>query len=153
MRIGAGGSPVKGKKAAGILFTDGTKILLLKRSNEGDHGNTWSLPGGKGKDGETEIGNAIRETKEETGLDNLKIKPGFEHNYSYTFSDFKGNKVQKTVVFFIGHSLGNQTVRLSHEHMDFLWLPYEQARMQIYFESVRLLLDEVESFLDKKYSK
>jgi hypothetical protein len=44
-------------------------------------------------------------------------------------------------------------VRLSHEHMDFLWLPYEQARMQIYFDSVRILLDEVESFLDKKYSK
>ena len=116
-------------------------------------GKYWDFPKGKLEGNEKWIDAALRETKEETGLDNLKIKPGFEHNYSYTFSDFKGNKVQKTVVFFIGHSLGNQTVRLSHEHMDFLWLPYEQARMQIYFESVRLLLDEVESFLDKKYSK
>lgn len=116
-------------------------------------GKYWDFPKGKLETNEKWIDAALRETKEETGLDNLKIKPGFEHNYSYTFSDFKGNKVQKTVVFFIGHSLSNQTVRLSHEHMDFLWLPYEQARMQIYFESVRLLLDEVESFLDKKYSK
>lgn len=116
-------------------------------------GKYWDFPKGKLETNEKWIDAALRETKEETGLDDIKIKSGFEHNYSYTFSDFKGNKVQKTVVFFIGHSAGSQTVRLSHEHMDFLWLPYEQARMQIYFESVRLLLDEVESFLDKKYSK
>lgn len=116
-------------------------------------GKYWDFPKGKLESNEKWIDAALRETKEETGLENIRIENNFEHNYSYSFNDFKGNKVQKTVVFFIGQSLTDQSVRLSHEHMDFLWLGYEQARMQIYFESVRLLLDEVESFLIKKYSK
>lgn len=115
-------------------------------------GKYWDFPKGKLESNEKWIDAALRETKEETGLTNIAIEDGFEHNYSYIFNDFKGNKVEKTVVFFIGLPQLEAQVTLSHEHMDFLWLPYEQARMQIYFESVRLLLDEVETFLNKKYN-
>lgn len=113
-------------------------------------GKYWDFPKGKLEHSEKWIDAALRETKEETGLENIYIESNFEHSYSYTFNDFKGNKVEKTVVFFIGKQDNDAEVTLSHEHMDFLWLPYDQARMQIYFESVRLLLDEVENFLIKK---
>ena len=113
-------------------------------------GKYWDFPKGKLENTEKWIDAAIRETKEETNLDNLIIEEGFEHSYSYIFNDFKGNKIEKTVVFFIGKAEMNTQVTLSYEHVDFLWLPYDQARMQIYFQSVRFLLDEVESFLIKK---
>ncbi len=113
-------------------------------------GKYWDFPKGKLENSEKWIEAAIRETKEETNLDNLVIEEGFEHSYSYVFNDFKGNKIEKTVVFFIGKADLNSQVTLSYEHVDYLWLPYDQARMQIYFQSVRFLLDEVESFLIKK---
>ena len=92
----------------------------------------------------------INEAKEETGLD-LTLNDKFEYSYSYTFNDFKGNKIEKTVIFFIGIAEQESIVTLSYEHIDYLWLPYEQARMQIHFESVRKLIDEVEIFLNKEY--
>jgi bis(5'-nucleosidyl)-tetraphosphatase len=113
-------------------------------------GKYWDFPKGKLENNEKWIDAAIRETKEETNLDNLFIEEGFEHSYSYVFNDFKGNKIEKTVVFFIGKAEINTQVTLSYEHVDYLWLPYDQARMQIYFQSVRFLLDEVELFLIKK---
>lgn len=113
-------------------------------------GKYWDFPKGKLENNEKWIDAAIRETKEETNLDNLVIEEDFEHSYSYIFNDFKGNKIEKTVVFFIGKAEINTQVTLSYEHVDYLWLPYDQARMQIYFQSVRFLLDEVESFLIKK---
>ena len=61
-------------QAAGILFTDGKKILLLKRSNDCDEPNTWGLPFGGGRKGESPIGTAMRETKEETGLKSIPGK-------------------------------------------------------------------------------
>jgi 8-oxo-dGTP pyrophosphatase MutT (NUDIX family) len=115
-RIGSGGTKVKGKRAAAILFTDGKAILLLKRSGEGDHVGSWCLPGGKSKEGETEIGNAIRETKEETGLDSI---PGFRFD-----SMTSRNGRQKFTTFFYKV---NQPfdVNLSKEHSEWNWINFE----------------------------
>ena len=66
-RIGADGGCRFGNRGAGILFTDGKKVLLLKRAAPGDHPNTWGQPGGKVEIGETYIDAAIREAKEECG--------------------------------------------------------------------------------------
>lgn len=56
--------------AAGILFrsNDG-RVLLVRRSAEGDHAGEWGIPGGKVEDGETTAEAAVREAAEEIGLD------------------------------------------------------------------------------------
>jgi bis(5'-nucleosidyl)-tetraphosphatase len=114
-------------------------------------GKYWDFPKGKLEKDEKWLEAALRETKEESGLD-LSIEDGFEHSYTYTFNDFRGNKIEKTVVFFIGKANDESIVTLSYEHIDYLWLPFEQAHMQIHFESVRQLLGEVEVFLEKRYN-
>jgi 8-oxo-dGTP pyrophosphatase MutT (NUDIX family) len=54
--------------AAGVLVrAPSGKILLLKRSYEGDAAGQWAFPGGKQEDGETLETCAVRETLEETG--------------------------------------------------------------------------------------
>lgn len=115
-RIGAGGTKVKGKKAAAILFTDGKAMLLLKRAGEGDHIGKWALPGGKCKDGETEIGNAVREVKEETGLGDI---PGYRFNSLTT-----KNGRQKFTTFF--YKVPEPfTVNLSKEHSAWEWVNFD----------------------------
>lgn len=56
-------------RAAGMMLMapDGA-VLLLQRSNDGDHPGEWCFPGGKLEDGETPAAAAVRETKEETGF-------------------------------------------------------------------------------------
>jgi ADP-ribose pyrophosphatase YjhB (NUDIX family) len=67
--IGEGGRRYWGDKGAGILFTDGKSVLLLKRAQFGsaDNVGTWGIPGGKAEKGESAIDTAVRETKEEAG--------------------------------------------------------------------------------------
>ena len=66
-RIGKQGTKYWGQRGAGIIFTDGTSMLLLRRSEKGDNKGRWGLPGGKAEDGETMLGTAQRETREEIG--------------------------------------------------------------------------------------
>lgn len=107
----------------------------------------WDFAKGKLKDGETWRHGARREALEETGID-VDLHPSFEHSYAYTFNDNRGNKVEKTVVFFIAKASYDSQIRLSQEHVDYLWLSYHQARMQLPFENIKHLLDQVEQFLE-----
>lgn len=126
---------------------DDTRTYLLLQYP----GKYWDLPKGKLESDERWLDAASREAKEETGLD-ISIHNDFEYSYTYTFNDFRGNKIEKTVVFFVGKAERDSHVTLSFEHIDYLWLPYEQAKLQINFENVKELLTEVENFLNKKYA-
>ena len=52
----------------GIVFDDQGRLLLIQRANEPGKG-LWSLPGGRVEPGETDFEAAVRELREETGLD------------------------------------------------------------------------------------
>ena len=56
----------KTKEAAGIFFTDGRSVLLLKRRPPGTMPNTWGLPGGH-IENESPQAAAHRESREECG--------------------------------------------------------------------------------------
>ena len=118
-RIGEGGSKVSGKKAAGIFFTDGHKVLMLKRREE-DNG-TWALPGGKAKKGETQIGAAIRETKEETGLEAI---PG------HRFEDFTSANGRKTFTCYMYRVSEPFDVDISDEHTAWEWMNLDDLNSQ-----------------------
>ena len=51
-----------------VVVSDGTKVVLIQRKNEPFQG-AWALPGGFVDYGETVEQAALREVKEETGLD------------------------------------------------------------------------------------
>lgn len=50
--------------AATVVLNDNNQILLLKGPRRG-----WELPGGQVEEGESLSDAAVRETKEETGID------------------------------------------------------------------------------------
>jgi 8-oxo-dGTP diphosphatase len=60
--------PEDPRVGVGVIVTKGERILLIKR--KGVHGRgMWSTPGGHLEYGESPEACAIRETKEETGID------------------------------------------------------------------------------------
>lgn len=65
-------------KAVSAVIIKNTKVLLVKRSQPPLNG-TWNLPGGKVKDGESEIEAIKREILEESGLSITRAQPLGEH--------------------------------------------------------------------------
>lgn len=114
-RIGKDGKKYWGSKAAGIFFTDGQKVLLLKRSKKGDNEGTWGLPGGKVEENETLIDAAKREAKEECGkvegsrFEDIKEQDGM-HNWTTFFF-----KIKKPF-----------DCKLSDEHTDYKWVDIKE---------------------------
>jgi 8-oxo-dGTP diphosphatase len=61
--------------AAGILVTDGTRVLLQHRAAWTHEGDSWAVPGGARDSHEDAIAAALREAGEETSLDPDDIHP------------------------------------------------------------------------------
>jgi 8-oxo-dGTP pyrophosphatase MutT (NUDIX family) len=141
-RIGKDGGRYWGGKGAGVFFTNGKKVLLLKRSGKGDNGGTWGLPGGKLEEGESSIDGAIREAKEECGrikgqrFDDLKETDGL-HDWTTFF--FKVEKPFKC--------------KLSDEHTDYKWVELENIKKYNLHPKLRENLDRHLTVVKKSFKK
>ncbi len=101
------------RKAAGILFTDGSKFLILK-----DNKNVWSLPGGKKENKESSWQNAYRETFEET-----KFKADIKKCIG-KFPDFNDGKNYTTFICLTDDLF---ECTLSNEHKKYKWVDFEDC--------------------------
>ena len=117
--------------------------LLLKHAN----GNHWSFPKGHVEEGENPKETALRELEEEAGLVLQEFPSDFSRTTSYTF-ERAGQKVSKTVIYFLGLISREVKVRLSPEHLDYVWLPYRDAREKLTYENDKQLLDWAEKKLN-----
>ncbi len=115
-RIGKDGKNYRSKEGAGILFTDGKHILLLKRA-EGDEIDRWGIPGGKVKPGELAIDAAIREAKEEAGRVRGQRVGKFEE---------KDNLFRWTT--FVFKVTKPFSVTLNHEHKEYKWIEIDKMK-------------------------
>tara|TARA_Y100001970_G_C13771192_1_gene620579 strand:+ start:138 stop:575 length:438 start_codon:yes stop_codon:yes gene_type:complete len=96
--------------------------------------------------GEQLVDCAKRELLEETGIADIKLVDGFTDVISYTYSENDQTHYKK-VDFFLGETQV-QEIKISHEHTDFMWLPFEQALENLTFDNARTLLTSAKSFLD-----
>jgi len=126
------GSDASTAEAAGRRVADARRVeyLLL------DYGRHWDFPKGHVDAGEDELAAAVRELHEETGLTRPQVVSGFRHEIVYFFRDRKKGLVRKTVVFFLAE-VSVRDVVLSHEHVGFEFLPYEQARKRVTYASAK----------------
>lgn len=116
------------------------EYLLIQHEGGTEH---WDFPKGKLEEGEDELQAALRELKEETGLDVI-VQGEFQESFEYDFIDHDGLPAHKKVTFFVGLAQ-SYNVKLSDEHQNAQWLSYEEARPKLTFANAKILLDRVQA--------
>ncbi len=128
-----------------ILFRkENEKMLFLLLLYPSGH---WDFVKGKIESGESPRVTAIRETREETGITDVKFLDYFEEWIQYEFQ-FEGELVQKKVVFFLGETK-TKDIKISHEHLNYTWMDYSTAMEKITFENAKTVLSKSYALLSE----
>ena len=132
--------------SAGIVIfrKENDKILFLLLHYPSGH---WDFVKGKMESGESPHETAIRETKEETGIEDVKFVDGYEEWIEYNFQ-YDGELVHKKVVFFLGETQTKE-VQISHEHLSFTWMDYVTAMDKTTFDNAKTVLSKAYELLSK----
>jgi len=128
-----------------VLFRkENKKILFLLLHYPSGH---WDFVKGKIENGESPHQTTIRETKEETGITDIKFLDNFEEWIQYNFQ-FEGELVQKKVIFFLGETK-TKDIKISHEHLNYTWMDYSTAMEKITFDNAKTVLSKSYTLLSK----
>ncbi|MEK7650123.1 MAG: NUDIX domain-containing protein [Patescibacteria group bacterium] len=134
---------VKVERSAGaILFRrQGGRVwyVLLQYATR----NHWTFPRGRLEEGERPIDAARREIEEETGISRVKFIPGYKETIHFRYQwppKTEGAEQRlKFITFYLGEVFG-RTIKISEEHKNFVWAPYEKAMKIIKHKNSRELL-------------
>src|SRR5579884_3714243 len=107
---GSPGSHQKDFYAGGVVVRDGQVVVIVPK-RRGAHGDdVLALPKGHLDGDETELEAAVREVREETGVEAEPIEKLGEIEYTY---DRAGRRVDKRVAFYL---LEYRSGELGHDH-------------------------------------
>lgn len=136
---------IKEKSCGALIYRknkqnqDKYELLLIKHCS----GGHWSFPKGHVESGENELETALREIKEETGLD-VHLLEGFRKSVEY----FPKPHVKKQVVYFLGHPRADDTVRRQEEEIsEYRWCSLDEADSYVTFRNDKNLIREAKMFL------
>ena len=127
------------KSCGAVIFyrnKQNTKVLLVKNSN----GRYWSFPKGHIENDENEQETALREIKEETGLD-VTLAKGFREISEYC----PFGKIRKRVVFFLAQAF-TDSVKIQEEEIDsYIWVDLQQARKLCTYDNDLRIIEKAET--------
>ena len=118
--------------------------LVVGMRRRGRDGVTWTLPKGTPSRGETTEETALREVREETGLQ-VRITAPLP-SIEYTFIQ-DGTRIRKTVHYFLMEPTGGDLARHDHEFEAVRWVPFSEAGALLSFQTERDLVATAESRL------
>ncbi len=134
---------IEERSAGAVIFRkieNGYLYLLLHYPS-----GHWDFVKGKIEEGEQNQQTVIRESREETGISDLKFIDGFKETIEYNFQ-YDGKLVHKSVIFFLAKTETSNIV-ISHEHLDFAWLNFDDALEKTTYENARILLKKANKLL------
>ncbi|TVL91956.1 NUDIX hydrolase [Streptomyces sp. SAJ15] len=125
--------------AASVVVVDGSGSILLQRRRDND---MWALPGGVMHIGESLPDCAIRETREETGIDvEIVGIVGTYTNPGHVFAYDDGEVRQEFSICFLARPLGGQ-VAVSEESTDVRWFAPGEIDALPMVPSIRKRVDD-----------
>lgn len=134
---------MKEKSCGAILYRKHKGIIeyLLIKSLANGH---WGFPKGHIEEDETESQTALREIKEEVGLD-VELNTTFREEIHYTVNE----NINKTVVFFIAEVINPEIKLQAIEISDFIWASFDACLDLIIHDSNKDVLKKAKDFLNK----
>ena len=127
-----------------------SELLFCLVQHQSEH---WGFPKGHPEKNESEEKTALRELKEETGLEEVKLVQDISFGQNYIFEK-NGVRYDKSVKYFLGIVATKDTNTLD-EFMDEItgvkWLSYKETRDLITFENTKVILDEVQEYISSHY--
>ncbi len=122
-----------------LISNDKGEVLILQRAKDDDVlAGYWDIPGGTLEDGEDPAEGAVREVKEETGLDISKPNLFFQKSNV----DTGKNKQFVTLIFHTKSSVGDVVLN-QREHNNYAWI--EPSKIESY-KTVHYLVDCVKAY-------
>ena len=138
---------MKYEKSCGALIfrkdTDGWNVLLIRHAR----GKHISFPKGHMEAGESEIETAIRELKEETGVE-VSVIQGFRHQIEYPMPCIP-NAIKQSV-YFLGECNVDNISCQETEVAEAGFVSYENALEMLTFDETKAILKAAESLLVSK---
>lgn len=125
--MAAGGVVVRGSG-------DELEVVVAGRASD----RTWVFPKGTPDPGETIEETALREVREETGLDVAIVRSLGTIEYWFAVP---GERVHKIVHFFLMRATGGDVARHDHEYDDVRWVGVDDARRMLTYDTYRHMLD------------
>ena len=128
----------KKEKSCGTIIINDKKVLLVY-SRVGKH---WGFPKGHVEEGETEVETALRETKEEVGLDVEIIDENKRYILEYIVED---KNIDKTVIFFLASLKDeNQEIKIDdYEIEEYKWCFFDEVEEILDYDNAKKFFKEV----------
>jgi len=145
------------RSAGAVIFRrEGGNVYYLLLHYESGH---WDFSKGHVENKEKAKEAALREIKEETGLEDIKFIPRFREKIRYFFrksyrkkpksqEQFRASAplILKEVIFYLAETK-KEDIKLSCEHLSFKWLLYKEALEKVTYKNAQEILRKVHCFL------
>lgn len=139
----------KAESFGGVVYrrgADDLEVIVVGRRDPGIYG----LPKGTPNPGETVEDTALREVREETGIE-VEIEAKI-HAIEYWFvRPAIGTRFHKFVHFYLMRPVGGHTSLHDHEHDFVEWLPLAEAKHLLTYPNEVRVLDKAEELLSKAH--
>lgn len=123
-------------------FHGNIELLLIKNQN----GGHWSFPKGHVEAGETEEQTALREIKEETGIDVI-LDTSFRKVITYA----PKKEITKDVVYFLGKATSYDYTPQEEEIAKIKWVEINHAGTMLSYDNDRQLVTQAKSIIKDSY--
>ena len=128
--------------AGGIVYKKSPSLQILVCQHSQHHG--WVFPKGLIDKGEEKEETAVREVEEETGIEAEIEKNLTPSEYWY---EWEGDKIKKTVYFFIMKFLGGDPANHDYEMEQVEWIDYNDVSERLTFASDKKAWEEARKLI------
>ena len=130
------------KSCGAVIFLKNSEAKYLLLHYGAGH---WDFVKGNVEPNESEKDTVIRELQEETGIVNPRFIDDFREKIEY-FYRRHGSTIHKEVIFFLIET-HTEKVKLSYEHVGYIWLDYQHAMEKLTFKNAKNVLEKAQKLL------